>query len=323
MHGPTTRWCGIPVSRVWRCGNRGNVASVLIEKPARGDFRPIVDGGFSLQYAPLMEYRDGKGVVLFCQLDVTGRTEADPAADAVVHNLFRYVARWTPEPQRRAVYAGNPAGREHLKACGIDAGTIGGGMLSPADDLLVVGPGAGKQLAEHKAAIETFVKQHGRVLALGIDQHDADALLPRRVTLKVGEYIGSAFQAPSLGSPLAGIGPADVRNRGPRELPLVAEGASALGGGALASNDSGDLVFWQLPPWQLDYGRAYNLKRTYRRSAYTTSRLLANLGVAGRTPLLDRFARPAAADGSDKRWAEGLYLDAPEEWDDPYRFFRW
>jgi beta-galactosidase len=27
QHGPTVKWCGIDVSRVWRCGNRGNVAS--------------------------------------------------------------------------------------------------------------------------------------------------------------------------------------------------------------------------------------------------------------------------------------------------------
>jgi hypothetical protein len=25
----------------------------------------------------------------------------------------------------------------------------------------------------------------------------------------------------------------------------------------------------------------------------------------------------------EKRWLDGLYLDPPEEWDDPYRFFRW
>jgi hypothetical protein len=31
------------------------------------DFFPILDGGFSLQYSPLMEYREGKGMVLFCQ----------------------------------------------------------------------------------------------------------------------------------------------------------------------------------------------------------------------------------------------------------------
>jgi len=23
------------------------------------------------------------------------------------------------------------------------------------------------------------------------------------------------------------------------------------------------------------------------------------------------------------RWSEGFYLDRPQEWDDPYRFFRW
>ena len=53
---------------------------MLIEKPACGNFLPIVDGGYSLEFSPLMEYREGKGLVLLCQLDVTGRTEDDPAA---------------------------------------------------------------------------------------------------------------------------------------------------------------------------------------------------------------------------------------------------
>src|SRR5262249_51191607 len=59
-HAPMVKWCGIDQTRVWRCGNRGNVASVLIEKPTRGDFLPIVDGGYNLQYSPLMLYREGK-----------------------------------------------------------------------------------------------------------------------------------------------------------------------------------------------------------------------------------------------------------------------
>src|SRR5207249_10490031 len=29
-YGPTVQWCGIDVTRAWRCGCRGNVASVLI-----------------------------------------------------------------------------------------------------------------------------------------------------------------------------------------------------------------------------------------------------------------------------------------------------
>src|SRR4029079_5729596 len=108
-YGPTVRWCDIPVTRVWRCGNRGNVASVLIEKPARGDFLPIVDGGFALQYSPLLEVREGKGMVLFCRMDVTGRTEVDPAAETLGRNLFRYAAAWKPSPNRTVLYVGDPA----------------------------------------------------------------------------------------------------------------------------------------------------------------------------------------------------------------------
>ena len=110
-HGPTVRWCDIEVPRLWRCGNRGNVASVLIEKPACGDFRPIVDGGFSLQYSPLMEFREGRGMVLFCQMDVTARTEPDPAAETLVGNLLAYVSSWKPAPSRTAVYVGEEAGQ--------------------------------------------------------------------------------------------------------------------------------------------------------------------------------------------------------------------
>src|SRR5262249_944024 len=98
QHGPTAKWCGIDVAPGWRYGCRGNVASVLIEKPARGDFLPILDGGFALQYSPLLEYREGKGRVLFCQMDVTGRSERDPAADALTCNLLRHASGRKPLP---------------------------------------------------------------------------------------------------------------------------------------------------------------------------------------------------------------------------------
>ena len=38
MHGPTVQWCGIEVTRPWRCGCWGNVASVLIEKTTHWRF---------------------------------------------------------------------------------------------------------------------------------------------------------------------------------------------------------------------------------------------------------------------------------------------
>ena len=118
-----------------------------------------------------------------------------------------------------------------------------------------------------------------------------------------------------------GVGPADVHNRDPREVPLVTGGAEVVGNGVLARVGSADVVFCQLLPWRFDPARSMNLKRTFRRVSSLVTRLTANLGAAMTTPLLARFGRPAAA--GDRRWLDGLYLEVPEEWDDPYRFFRW
>jgi hypothetical protein len=66
-----------------------------------------------------------------------------------------------------------------------------------------------------------------------------------------------------------------------------------------------------------------NLRRTFRRTSCVVSRLAANLGASATTPLLSRFHSPVDPKGAERRWLTGLYLDIPEEWDDPYRFFRW
>ncbi|MBN1672990.1 MAG: hypothetical protein JXR37_18235 [Kiritimatiellae bacterium] len=319
-YGRAYRWCGIAVPRVWRCGNRGNLASVLIEKPACGDFMPVVDGGFGLQYSPLLEYREGNGLVVLCQMDVTGRTEADPAAERLAGNLLAYVAAWQPAPRRRAVYAGEPAGLKHLQAAGIHADPLNGGQLS-GDQLLVLGPGAGKALAGKTAALGSWLKGGGRVVGVGLTQADA-AALPFKVSMKQGEHIAASFEAAPAGSPLAGIGPADIHNRDPRKVPLVTNGAEPVGNGVLAVGNGGNAVFCQLAPWTFDTGKQ-NQKRTFRRTSCTLARLLGNFGVDAQTPLLERFAGPVKEPKAEQRWATGFYLDQPEEWDDPYRFFRW
>lgn len=122
---------------------------------------------------------------------------------------------------------------------------------------------------------------------------------------------------------LAGIAPADVHNRDPRELPLVTAGATVLGNGIVATAENANVVFCQLVPWLFDPKKSMNLKRTFRRASCLLTRLAANLGAAGSTPLLARFRDPVRASGHEQRWLDGFYLDTPEEWDDPYRFFRW
>lgn len=294
-YGPTIQWCDIPVTRVWRCGNRGNVASALIEKPACGDFLPIVDGGYALQYSPLLEYREGAGVVIFCQLDVTGRTENDPAAERIANNLLEYVSNWKAAPRRSVTYEGDPAAREFLKSIGIK---LGGG------ELLVVGPGASVDTNGFKS-----------ILALGLTASD---LKNFGVTSKEAEHISSYFESAPVDSAFAGVSSANVHNRDPRTISLVSGGADVVGNGVLARYRN--VVFCQLAPWQFD-GERMNLRRTRRHVAVLVSRLLGNLGADSTTPIVNRFS--AQVTRGEQRWRDGLYVDQPQEWDDPYRFFRW
>lgn len=319
-YGPTIQWCGIPVTRVWRCGNRGNVASVVIEKPARGDFRPILDGGYSLQYSPLLEYREGKGMAIFCQLDVTGRTETDPIADELATRILNYAGEWKPRPKFRVVYAGEPAGRQFLESIGVKAKGFAADDLS-SDLLLVAGPGAAAVLAPHAQLVQSQCSAGG-VISVGLDEREMASFLPFFVGARQAEHIASTFDPPHSNSPIAYIGPADVMNRAPRSIPLITRNAESIYGDGVLAVGSG-VTYCQLVPWRFDYSRSYGVKRTYRRSAYLFNRLLANLGGAGTTPILDRIHSPCAAPDQEKRYLSGLYLDTPEEMDDPYRFFRW
>jgi hypothetical protein len=215
---------------------------------------------------------------------------------------------------------GDPAGKRHLERAGFSLKDYPGGKLSP-DDVLIAATGFGNPAPATGPYITMWLSKGGRLLTLGLNQSECDKLLPFQVTMKNAEHIASFFASPGPDTPLAGIGPAEVHNRDPRDFPLVAGGAEIAGDGVLATFGKSSVTFCQLLPWQFDPARSSNLKRTFRRTSVLLSRLAANLGTTCTTPLLDRFQQPAAA--ADKRWLTGLYLDEPEEWDDPYRFFRW
>jgi hypothetical protein len=321
-YGVTVQWCGLPVTRLWRCGNRGNIASVLIEKPARGDFLPVLDGGYSLQYSPLLEYREGQGLVVFCQVDVTGRTESEPAAERLAQNLLGYVSAWTPSPRREALYAGNPEGKHFLESVGVSVSPYEGGNLS-LGHVLVLGHGIGATLSSNAVTLARWLQRGGNLLAVGLDQQEANALLPFQVTVQKAEHISAFFESLGMSSLMTGVGPADVHNRDPREVPLIRSGAQIVGDGVLAKSQSNNVVFCQLEPWQFDNLNQENLRRTHRRASFLLARVLANMGVAASTPLLDRFNQPVNGPSTRQRWLASFYVDQPEEWDDPYRFFRW
>jgi hypothetical protein len=190
------------------------------------------------------------------------------------------------------------------------------------NDVLVIGPGAVAALKSSRASIAEFLQAGGHAVTIGLDQTDA-AFLPVNIATKTQEYITAAFDPFPVTSPLRGVGPADLDNRDPRNIPLLASGPTRFGTGVLGVANDANLVFCQLVPWQFDYEKQYNLKRTYRRVSFAVVRLLANAGIAAPTPILPRFAAPVVASKPESRWLDGLYIDTPEEWDDPYRFFCW
>ena len=318
---PWVAWCGIPVTRAWRCGNRGNVASVLIEKPTRGDFLPILDGGFGLQYSPLLEFREGLGRILFCQLDVTGRTEPDPAAEMLVGRLVEYISGIKPIRRMKTVFVGDAAGQDWFEKAGFAPASLDNEKLS-SDHILIVGPSGGSILTERADEISTWIRSGGPVFALGLDQSEMGDWLPAKVTTQKQEHIAAYLEPFGRNSGWAGISGADVHNRDPRPIPLIQSGARIIGNGVVAKSEKYNVVFCQLVPWQFDGDKQMNLKRTARRFSFLVCRLLGNMGADVSTPLIDRVSRPVDVQ-TETRWLDGIYLDLPEEWDDPYRFFRW
>jgi hypothetical protein len=255
-------------------------------------------------------------------MDITGRTEDDPVAETLALNILRYVSVWQPAPRREVIYVGDSVGRKHLESAGISLNSYNGASLS-ADQVLVVGPGGEQKLATDAATIAKWLKAGGNLLAIGLNEQQVNSFLPIKVRMKETEHIASYFEPSGFNSLLAGVGPTDVHNRDPRKLPLVSAGVTIIGDGVLATSEDFNVVFCQLAPWQFDYKKLYNVKRTFRRTSYLVTRLLANIGAAGSTPILERFSRAVDTSKAEKRWLEGLYMDVPEEWDDPYRFFRW
>jgi hypothetical protein len=83
----------------------------------------------------------------------------------------------------------------------------------------------------------------------------------------------------------------------------VTTGATVVGDGVLAQATVANVVFCQLVPWQFEQSDKPNIKRTFRRASFLVSRILANMGVLGATPIVDRFASPVVGERNERRWA--------------------
>ncbi len=284
-HDPRWSWCGFESTRVWRCGNRGNVASVLIEKPAKGDWLPLVDCGFDLQYSPLLLHAEGNGCVVFCQLDVCGRTENDPAALTISRNLLTYLDSYTPQKKRNVTYIGGKEGSALLKLLGV-AFTENRPIASPEETLLVIGGGEA-----HADGLLKAVEDGMSVLCLGLNEKELGSLLPGIVKAK--SVTKSSEVAANLScAEYAGASNADLHWR--TLLSFAAMEDVALGQGtealSIVAKGKGKIVLCQAAPWMFDYTTKPYLRTTYRRTTFLASRLLANLGASFAPVVTEKFA---------------------------------
>lgn len=291
---PRERWAGFDNTRVWRCGNRGSLASVLPEKPSVGDWRALVDGAFDLQYAPLLDWMVERGRITFCQLDVTARTVADPVADDLVHALVARLAdpvtwpKWPRALGQRAWLAGlayqipikqDPDDRES------GAYLVSSGAVKPAD-------------------FDAQIAKGGRALLLGLTAEEIAQWSP--VKLAAAPTNGCyASRIEKLPPELNGLSNGDWAWHGALAFTAFTEPA-ADGNEALrvVRHGKGVLVFWQTPPWTIDADAKPYLRTTKRRANAMLARLMGNLGFVS-TALSVRYG------------------DVPVPEDDPYRYYRW
>ena len=87
-----------------KTSNRGIVASTAMEIPQTVGFQPILACEFDMNYSPLLAYRDGKGEILYCSLDFTGRAGVDPAATELAAFLLENVGMFQPFREPLKVY---------------------------------------------------------------------------------------------------------------------------------------------------------------------------------------------------------------------------
>ncbi|MGN0852749.1 MAG: glycoside hydrolase family 2 TIM barrel-domain containing protein [Kiritimatiellia bacterium] len=287
-------WSGFSNRRVWRCRNRGAVATVIPEKPAVGDWRAYADGGFDLQYAPLLEWTIDRGRIVFCQFDVTARTQTDPVADNLVLALVGKLAEkpfWCKCPRaigQRAWIAGRD----------LDVG-INQDLLAQDSGWYIVSTGAQKP-----ADFFDRIAKGGRALCLGLSKEEVARWSP--VPLAMAATNGCyAARIEKIPDELNGLSNADWQWHGAMDFDAFTEVADD-GNAALrvVRHGTGAIVFWQVPPWAIDeVGKPY-LRTSKRRANAMLSRLLGNLGIVSHAGAV-------------------RYLDVPVAEDDPYRYYRW
>lgn len=297
----------------WRWGNRGSVASAMLEKPHRSGWRPILEGEFDLAYSPLMELDLGRGRAIFCSLDLEDAWRDEPAARRLARNLLGYAATAPLSGSRRTVFLGSQADFDFLsKELGLEA-EHGKALPPPKDSLVVLGAESGV----NAASVEAFARNGGHVVVLA-QAAGKDGIAGGRLTT-AKSFIG-ARQAHETGPAGAGLGVSDLRFRSDLDWPVFAESPETKADGLLHVREvgSGRIVQAQFEPRWFETGKMPMFRLTRWRHTRALSQILANAGaeLSADTRTLEPSPRRISLSGP---WKVKVTAPLPvTPWDKPH-----
>ena len=247
--------------------NKGMIATFCFEKPQYGNFRCLLQNGFDLLYSPLIEFYQGKGKVIFSQLDLIDHYGIDPVATLLLGRMIADCAKPATGALEKLGYLGAEGGKELLDALQVDyrAGTRRKKVLFAELSEMADG-----------TRLESFVKAGGTAVVSIWDQASADKL-PVKVKVEETKY----FRTELPGAPVfAGLGVSDFYFRKVRDdVPLVtsvAGKAPASGIAGVIPYGKGKIVYIQVEPEMFDDNwHASKVRRVW-------STVFTNLGVASK-----------------------------------------
>ena len=279
---PVFNWCGFKNKRVWRCGNVGNIASVIIEKPVKGNWTPLLDGGFDMQYTPLLEYTGENYRFIFSQLDFNARTEKSPVVNILLGNILKYLDQPIKHKFTNVMVIGSNA-ENLLKTLDIKANDFDVNADINSNVLLV---------SSNPEQALKWQERGGVLLTVGLNTQDSTIIAGGNVEVKDKQGWCRLIKDFSSTNYLHGISNAELHWR--TDLKYAAlQNSGIFENEAFQVLNNGKTIMCQIAPWMFDAKAKPYLRTTKRRVNFLLSQLLFNIGANANSVLLDKLNQAA------------------------------
>ena len=234
---------------------------------------------------------------MFSQLDVSGRTQDDPAAQRCLANLISYTRDLPPPAWRQTAYLGSDEGAKLLESLRIEATRVAAPADAKPSTVLVLGGAEPEKLTAWKDSLAAFAQAGGVVFCLPQTAAAfATGFLPFAVTTSA-KAVNQSVIGKATDPLLLGLGNADFYWKGDVQvtaLDKIEGDALQLDSGILARvpQGRGGFVLCQIQPGMFDVEKRFWLERSRRFNERTLVTLLSNCGVEMPAPW---FLRPPKA----------------------------